>query len=275
VIPTTGPLNATTIQRFQVPRPADATGDGALGDIRPFAVKVYNGLVYVGMVNSAESTQKSADLHAYVYTFDPATNTWGSAPVLEFGLNYARGTSKGGSDQFLPWSPTFQNLDTSGFVKYPQAMLTGLAFDGSGNMIVGIRDRTGDQTGVGTPSDPGNPSTALTGIGAGDVLRATLKTPGNPAAGWSIEINGNGSAGAGNSQGPGGGEFFYQDDFSSGSLNETAAGGVVQLPGVGEVVTSSVAGQRNGSNPTAGFRWLSNTTGQNVKGYVLDAAGTN
>jgi hypothetical protein len=101
VIPTSGPLNSSTIKRYDIPVPADATGVTAgnpKGDIRPFAVAYHNGLVYVGLVNSAESTQKTADLHAYVYTFDPTTNTFGASPALEFNLNFPRGSSYGGSD---------------------------------------------------------------------------------------------------------------------------------------------------------------------------------
>ena len=53
-IPTTGPLNDTTIQRFNLPVPATVTTgnttNGQLGDLRPFAVQIYKGKVYVGAV---------------------------------------------------------------------------------------------------------------------------------------------------------------------------------------------------------------------------------
>ena len=59
VIPTANPASA---QAVSLPAPADATGPVGVpgGDLRPFAVTYYNNMVYVGMVNSAESTQNRA-----------------------------------------------------------------------------------------------------------------------------------------------------------------------------------------------------------------------
>ena len=108
-LPTSGPLNSTTVRRVQIPLNAPgATGvNGA--DLRPFAVQVYRGTIYVGIVNSAESTQNRADLHAYVYAVDPTTLTFGAAPVVQFDLNYPRGTVavNVGSALWAPWATGF------------------------------------------------------------------------------------------------------------------------------------------------------------------------
>ena len=60
-------------------------------NIRPFALSEKDGLIYVGMVNSAqydaagvEGNTTAEDLHAYIYTFDPATGTFSSQPILDF-----------------------------------------------------------------------------------------------------------------------------------------------------------------------------------------------
>ena len=58
-------------------------------DIRPFGLKEHDGMVYIGLVCSAESTEDRSDLEAYVYKFDPDTHTF--TQVLNFPLDYARG----------------------------------------------------------------------------------------------------------------------------------------------------------------------------------------
>ena len=64
-----------------------------------------------------------------------------------------------------------------------------------------------------------------------DMLRAGLIGPGA----WQIENNSSGptfgpTAGAGNNQGPGGGEFFFRDNLT-GSHDELVFGGLAQAPG--------------------------------------------
>ena len=85
---------AGSIGRFPVPSPTDCPNPAT--DIRPFAVGVNRGLVYVGMVCSAESTVSPGNpqgdrtqLRAYVYSFNPTTDTF--AQVLNFRLDYTRG----------------------------------------------------------------------------------------------------------------------------------------------------------------------------------------
>ena len=108
-IPTSGALNTTTIQRFSLPVPGDVTGVTAAnpdGDLQPFAVTEYRGIVYIGAVNSAESTQNAADLNAYIFAFNPATGRFIDStgkptitqPVFEFNLNYPRGYTQQGGD---------------------------------------------------------------------------------------------------------------------------------------------------------------------------------
>ncbi|MFO0939106.1 MAG: SdrD B-like domain-containing protein, partial [Gemmataceae bacterium] len=80
-IPTSGPINASTIQSFTLPTPTNLTGvnvgtNGTLGDLRPFAVEYHNGKIYVGAVNSAQSTGNANDLKAYVFAFDPTTGNF-------------------------------------------------------------------------------------------------------------------------------------------------------------------------------------------------------
>ena len=228
-------LDTTTLQvrSYAIPVFQDAatgvtgiTQNNPQGDLRPFAVSWHNGSIYVGAVNSAESTYASNDLaergdrsrlRAYVFRFAPGADpvaggsgqfvdlggTATTAPVLNIPLDYQRGYTHPGAtaspaddlqSEWLPWSPVYRNLNPTLNnppgqnleAVYPQPMLTGLAFDAAGNVVLGFRDRAGDQFGAFTPADPNNPNNFMVGITAGDMLRAF----GNPATGWVLENGG-------------------------------------------------------------------------------------
>ena len=147
---------------------------------------------------------------------------------------------------------------------YAQPMLTDIAFD-NGNLVLGLRDRIGDQVGNGTLSNPGRcqqlnfyqPRTS------GDVIRAC-----GSFGSWTVESNGRcggtGTAPQSTSEGPGGGEFYYGDaydlqdnvyespamtiDGKGGNHDDTANGGVEQMPGAPDV--SSPISTRYRISPT-------------------------
>lgn len=286
-----GSANVAGMQSFLVPLPANATGVTAgnpLGDVRPFAVQVHEGQVYIGLVNSAESatgtlTERREALRAYVYAFNPNTGTWGASLLNEgvgspgVRLDYSRGSSYAGVDDFLPWSPVYARVspETSEFTPstYPQPMLSGLAFDAQGNLVLGLRDRHGDQTGRFLPSEPGSSATRQ-GISTGDMLRAT----GNPSTGWILESAGNGGPGGTNGQGPGGGEFFYEDNHSNFPTqpdntgvghNDVTTGGVLQISGFPSVVTTAYNPLTSGPIRSGGIRWFDTASGELQKSFLL------
>ena len=187
--------DSRTIDRYNIVSTLNGDNSGITGftapdDIRPFAVTEKDGLVYVGMVDSAQSTQDANDLHAYVYTFDPSTETFSSNPVLSFALDYAREVkldfpSPNQTADWDPWTDTHGdttgtdglNFEAEGGTsKYwalrTQPIFSEIEFDNDGNMIVGLRDRTSDQTGDQSLDLSGN-GNYNTGSG-GDILRATL-----------------------------------------------------------------------------------------------------
>jgi uncharacterized repeat protein (TIGR01451 family) len=293
-LPTSGPLNMSTVRRVSIPVAPGATGitaDNPLGDLRPFAVQVYRGNVYVGIVNSAETTQNRSDLKAYVYqvTDNGSNLTFGSAPAFQMNLDYPRGfVYLDSSAQWLPWAPGYANIsNTPDFnVVYPQPMLTGIAFDTDGNMVLGLRDRVGDQTGYLTQEDPVNQSLVF-GMTGGDTLRAFINTPGNLASGWTEENDGRGPHGEGTGpqntgQGPGGAKFYFQSDWAGGAANgghdDVTLGGLVQVPGFPDVVTSVYNPDRLNGNGhdfrAGGIRWFNNAAGNNDKSYQLYSDNT-
>lgn len=271
-----------------VPVPDPGCGNGTY---RPFALKFWRGKLYVGMVCSNESlpVQQSpyavpAPGNAFVYAFDvaPATNTLSpvATQVLNFPLTYPKGATVDGRPtlrQWYAWGSNFYDalLGVPGRpaddLAYPQPWLTDLEFDVDGAMILGIRDRFGDQTGyqnLGTnPADAALYSSAATG----DLLRAG---PCGPAGTYVLESGGSvcgaapTTAGT-NGEGPGGGEFYDDNVFCC--HGESSYGGLALLPGRGEVVNVSV-------EPldliSAGFRYFDNLTGVQRRAVEYRRTGT-
>lgn len=244
-----------------------------------------DGLLYVGIVNSAQSTQRAADLHAYVYAADPATLAFGAAPMFaiadmtynrDFAARYS--SPPAGPSNWRPWSATFQNVSTVGLV-YAQPMLTGIAFDAAGNLTLGFRDRVGDQGGNASFANPASPGTTYETYPAGETLRAF----GSPAAGWVLESNGKGPGGTptgqltGTPYGPGGGQFYRQDYNPTGGHGYVEVGGLLQLPGFPDAVVSAYDPSLTGDFRTGGVRWHDTGNGAIDKGYQLyfrDQPGT-
>ncbi|MDC8016028.1 GEVED domain-containing protein [Tahibacter soli] len=267
-IPTSGALTSATIARIAIPHPcADA------GDARPFGLEYRNGVLYVGGVCSAQSTNVAANLRAYVYAYDVTAGTFGATPALEFALNYPRAAGNDdaindptGDDMWRPWTSA-QNAASV----WPEPMLSDLAFDGA-DMVLGFRDRHGDQTGTGNVG-------TIRGITGGEILRACS----NGAGGWNLEANGScggvtGAAGTATNQARGpasggntrGGEFYPLDHYSNttppffindtppdynGRHDENAQGALIQIPGFPQIASTIMDPFRFNSG---GLRWYTN-----------------
>ncbi len=284
---------------------------------RPFAVKFYRGAIYVGGVLDGVKPDNSAvnraELKAVVLKVDasvtPGTETFST--VLDAPLTYQRkanmntgfGVNKNTNyidpngtiaaatlcqGSWHPWARTFTELTVTGNVGtaiYPQPMLTTIEFDPSdGSMIMGITDRTGHQTGNANLSTSGG--TLYTGNAAGDILKAN--NTGGSYTSFVLESNGNSgsytTSGAGNKEGPGGGEFYYTDRYQSGSggalgigntanganagvsHEETSTGSIALFPGK-ELISTAFDPISNWY--TGGVRYYSNTDGIAKNGKVL------
>lgn len=277
-IPTSGALNSTTITRYAFPTAMPNTCD--VSEVRPFAVTQHEGLLYVGAVCSRETITvipTSANLRAYVFTFNPTTLTFNTTPVINAQLNYTRlETDPGLSAAWLNWRTTYNTISGSHFI-YPQPMLTDIDFD-RGNMIISLRDRNGDQTGYNNASNPGNTTQLFKGISAGDVLRAC----GSPSLGWTLESNARcatlGSGPQGSNEGPGGGEYYYQDNYHPNGTphDEVGLGAAAQIPGHNVMVATvfdPVYLPNDNIYDAGGFRWFTNSTGAQNRGYLAYASG--
>jgi hypothetical protein len=281
------PANGAVLASQAAPAsPPLPSGTCPAADVRPFAVEHYNGQLYVGIVCSAESSGNAANLWAYVYTADPTSLAFGGAPVAQFQLNYPRGAANDGPGQIADWNPwanTFRALPplftdpNANYPVYPQPMFTGLTFDVNGDMVIGLRDRFGDQAGNESPSNPASPTDLYFGVTGGDTLRACR----NGSGGWDLESNGRcggvGTAPQNTGQGPSNGEFYFQDDFStppnSGNFHdEVSLGGVLQVPGFPDVVATvfdPIPASVTTDFADGGMRWFSNAAGSMSKAYRL------
>ena len=265
-----------------------AEGNCAADDVRPFAVDYYRGTVYVGAVCSSESLGGSnMNLKAYVWPVNAGTLAFGALLISE-DLRYERGYADNPVTKPASWNAWVANYPDRNpvgdqYPAYPQPMLTAIQFGDNGDMILGLRDRFGDQMGNSAPSDPLSQQDK-TGITAGDILRFCAN-----GASWTIENagkcpDGNGAGLAiapfnlaGNAQGNGAGEFYKGDNWAPVAPNEDehdeiSVGGVVQIPGYAEMAATTF-------NPISelvftekydtGVRWMNNTTGANTRAYRL------
>lgn len=220
--------------------PTGLLGVDPAANIRPFALSIRNGLVYVGMVNSAETTTFTSDLNAYVFTFDPATGRFSSSASVSFPLG-TRTTGGGWQAWTSDWDELPKFYEPAGdffSVGRNQPWLTDIEFDNNGDMILGFRDRTGDEVG----HMVGDPTGADTdGIGGpdrfyhdtkGDILRLRRTS----AATWSPEI--------GHTAGDGT-EYYAGDEASFEAIAavlhpESAQGGLTQISGSNDIFTTAI-----------------------------------
>lgn len=217
------------------------------GELRPFAVSYNRGKLYVGAVASGENGgavvyNGATDLYAYVWEMADPTGAaiFNNTPVLSIPLNYQKGYPIQGLNTVAnrlwhPWSNNTANTFGGSEFTWSSPMLSNIEFSDRGDMILDFFDRGGHQYGYNNYKD-------LTGTTAsqydvsGDVLIAG-KDCGTGS--FTLELDGsynsNGivltSGGVGNNNGPGTGEFFYQDIPPDNFHNETSQGSMAILPG--------------------------------------------
>lgn len=239
------PEEATLLHVWASP---DATGAARH---RPFALGLHEGKVWVGSVDENGS-------NAFIHSFVPVGANPAFTLEVTLPLNYPRQAFIGQANNparlsnWRAWAtnaatvtPMSTNADEIG---WPQPILADIEFDGK-NMILGLRDRFGDQAGYAkrfnlAATRPSYP------ISAGDLLLVC-----RTANGWAIEGTAACPTSGGMTQsGPGGAiypEHYEWDLFSdgvtwdvmstAGGLQwETTQGGLLQLAGKSTLLTTSM-----------------------------------
>ncbi|NYD68156.1 DUF5979 domain-containing protein [Agromyces atrinae] len=280
-----------TLVRIDVANPtAETTSVFPLGleaDERPWAVTVHRGSVYVGIVDTAESTAgglapttatrsegtsmsvrvaSEADLSALG---DPA-NT-----VFEAPLDYQRGAVyTGAAERFRSWHPWTNVWDRGLFefagwpgVSWAQPILSDLQFTTDGELILGLQDRFSLQAGNRNWAPTGQATTTFETVSLGDILIASPNGSGSYTLENDGVVDGRSTSTGGANEGPGGREFF--DDRNAMADNpshfEIALGALTTVPGVDEVVATAF--DPTFSIRVAGNAWFSTVDGSLTKGF--------
>ncbi|MEY2440829.1 MAG: hypothetical protein QOJ46_255 [bacterium] len=224
--------------------PGAAVGCPGSADVRPFGVAEHGGSLWVTLTCTGPAM---TDLRGYVYRYDLANNTFDGAPAFEMLLSdYSRGCC---GPPWNPWSAT----------PFKEPLLSDVAFDANDDMTIGVKDRAADA--------------AHDYVSSGDVLRACRNAAGTA---WVLESNAacgtRTGAFSSNFEGPGGGEF-YDDDLLT-VHDQLSLGGLLQLPGYGEVINTHFdPGTTAAAFSTDGYRFFSNADGANHDYHQLSAPG--
>ncbi len=283
------PYNPTAVVNVDFyPIPAISCNSGVL---RPFAVKYHRDKIYVGAVCSGENGGQNiingaTDLYAYVFRMDDPTTgaaAFDPTPIISYPLNFQRGFAYDAVSSSNRWHPWSRNTSDAGdgFTSRPSPILSNIDFTDRGDLVMVFMDRGGNQYGRNNRKHLSSANTYLLpniAVG-GDVLIAGISCSGT----YTLESNGsfnsiNGASfsgsGVGNNQGPGGGEFFGNENF--GTLHrETSQGAIAVQKGLDEFIITIMDPLQILSGGTRRFSTSNGTHGTSSYELYNDAdAGT-
>jgi hypothetical protein len=279
------------------------------GEGRPFSVRLWRGALYLGVVcDGAQDfdeadpwTVKDANLSFTILRFDLGAETFstffGPHPLNAAGKVEKGWTAGSGAaaitQKWNPWTDFYPSDGIGGeslavsqtrFNQRPVPMLSEIEFDRDGSMILGFRDRTGDQS---TTNGSWTPTGGVTGyptIASGDIYRVCRVGAGFTAADYAFEGTHPDCSQTVNTPAGNGVEFYSADAWlftQDGSLGtghgEISAGMLAQVPGFPDVIMSGFdpySGPSNGITVfySGGIRYLSNATG-GPAGFPNDGDG--
>ncbi|HET6708513.1 SdrD B-like domain-containing protein [Amycolatopsis sp.] len=222
---------------YAIPNP----GCPAAGDWRPGGLGVHDGVVFVGGVCSGESTQKTSDVRVVIRTFDAAAGTFG-AVIVNQPLTFKRGDAlwNGSNTHFWnPWQTTYQAPAPQGgnLITHPEPLLTDIRAEAGGDLVLGFRDRFGDQGGYGMPN--AGSTAMLDTVSGGDLNRVCKQAGGYVWEGTSGCPNNNSAEANGGGEPTDVVEYYPGEYFSDATHgkphNETAQGGIAVVYGAGRM----------------------------------------
>ncbi len=237
--------NASIVTSWDAP---DAT---SAGRHRPFGLAYHDNKLWVGTVDENAS-------NAYVHSLETTGTNFNLE--LTIPLDYSRqafiGSNAESSEVSSEWRPWATNsnityMDRSNReIGFPQPILSDMTFTAEGDMILGFRDRFGDQTG-GEKYFKITDTNLTWGTSAGDILKACYDAGSDD---FTLETGNSGScAGVGGLEGSGPGsdstEFYHWDIYNfnntwdpnspTGAFHwETTQGALLQLKAKPYVITS-------------------------------------
>ncbi|MEP7197599.1 MAG: SdrD B-like domain-containing protein [Saprospiraceae bacterium] len=250
------PITKDRVTEIPIPDP----GCKNIGEWRPWGIKYKDGNLYIGGVCSAEISKNFRDLNATIYKL----NNGSFSIVTQFDLGYNRGSVINGCDKFRPWSNNFYSyISSRTFTCGPVPILSDIEFDSEGNMLVGIGDRFGYQTGGEDYGTKKADKIEYYSVAAGDILKLfKLKDE------FLLEKNGTvgfyTTKGANTAQGICNGEFFYQDAYFG--HEESVLGALAIHPSYNTVITTMMDPDNTESN---GWSQLEISKGEKIVNYNI------
>jgi hypothetical protein len=143
---------------------------GGAGDIRPWAIKEYKGILYVGSVCSGETNNNAAQLHYYVMKCNSLTN----ATAMSLAVDMGSSRNKQDGNFWEAWYPavapsSVTSLANNSYLSNATPIISDIEFDKNENMILGFMDRCGHQFGNGNLLPNATNSNTLFYIALGDI----------------------------------------------------------------------------------------------------------
>ncbi len=283
-LPTTGgTVSAALVSTF----PIDFSPLGAqAGAFRPWAITMWHGRGYVGVVNDALGGT-AAQLKAFVLSFDPASVAGSWVKEFEMSLDFNRENSAWPTSQnaalrngkWRPWIDTWTQTTLTQEFSYPQPLLSNIEFNNDGSMVLGFLDRGGMQFDYNQLTPISAKNLLLSVDAAGDIVYVcktggVFKVEGD--AGCLIDTDpGTPSPGSATDGPKNVGEYFYQEHSLVGTTAhmEESFGALAMLNGAQQVVTSAfdvITEQFN-----QGVHFYSTSTGKRTSQYQITANNTN
>lgn len=252
------------------------------GSARPFSVKLWRGSLYMGVVCDGANdfdpanpgTLNNSNVSFVIRKLDIADSSWSTA----FGphpLNASGFVVKGKSDtafalntrdNWNPWTDTFSTANQDRYLTRPTPLLSEIEFDRDGSMILGFRDRNGDQQGTNDSEDPAGGNTNFPTLSSGDIYRVCRTGSGYTSSDYVFE----GGAGCPQTANADYGTEYYGGDMwfdkTVRGHGEISVGMLEQVPGFPDVILNSYDpydGDNTGKTfYSGGLRWLRNSTGE-------------
>ncbi len=241
-------------------------------DFQPFAIKAKEGKLHIGVVCTAETSKRQAELMATVYQFNPADNSFFT--TITYPLTYFKGfisKSNSGSNQWYPWRSEknlfvklaanlpFHDYWNTFYITYPQPILSNIEFTEDNYMVMSLMDRFGHQTGY-FQNGPDGITHGKVGESGGDILIAAPIQNGSYI--YTLENNGKvgkyeSLANTGDNQGVGGKEYFH--DNTTPYHDETHHGSIALPLGTREIVANALDVDLRGDS--GGLIWLRSDNG--------------
>ncbi len=131
-------LNGSMVNQYHlkdIPNTPTCSG----GEIRPWAIKIYQNRGYVGLICDASLSQSTSDLHAYILSFSTDRPELGFKTEIDFPLDYPRAWKNWEAWRDTFFEPTDPPVLAGKF--FPQPILSDIEFDEKSNMYIAFLDR--------------------------------------------------------------------------------------------------------------------------------------